>query len=399
MNRPTGLALLGFSLIVALLLAAPVPALAQESAPSGAAGSPSPEPLKIYTDYPSQVIGFGEVVTVPLKLRSDVAQTVALQVKNLPAGWNATFRGGSRVVEAVYVSGESEAKVDLRLEPPEDAEAGSYKLTVEASGERQKAELPLEFTIQEKLPPRLSLAVDGLAAKRGRSTTTFSFTANLKNEGGEDLLVTLSSTEPQNVRVTIESAGQEVSELELAANESKSLTVKADPLITLPAGRYPFVVQATAGEVSAELELAIEVVGEGSLSVTAPDGRLSGQAYAGRDNALKIVLANIGTAPLRGIELSSREPSGWTVSFDQSQIAEIAPGERVEVTAQIKPPEKAVAGDYIVTINARPVDSEQQSADFRITVRTSTLWGVAGLGLIALAVGVVGIAVARFGRR
>ncbi len=40
-----------------------------------------------------------------------------------------------------------------------------------------------------------------------------------------------------------------------------------------------------------------------------------------------------------------------------------------------------------------------ETAEFRITVRTSTLWGVAGIALIALAVGVVGLAVVRFGRR
>ena len=114
---------------------------------------------------------------------------------------------------------------------------------------------------------------------------------------------------------------------------------------------------------------------------------------------MKLTLSNTGTAPLRGIELSSSEPSGWSVTFDQAQIVEIPAGQRVEVTARIRPPEKAVAGDYMITINARPLDHKAASAEFRITVRTSTLWGVAGVGLIALAVGVVGIAVARFGRR
>jgi len=64
-----------------------------------------------------------------------------------------------------------------------------------------------------------------------------------------------------------------------------------------------------------------------------------------------------------------------------------------------EPAEKAVAGDYLLTINARPVDSKQQSAEFRITVVTSTLWGVAGIALIAVAVAAVGMAVSRFGRR
>jgi uncharacterized membrane protein len=39
------------------------------------------------------------------------------------------------------------------------------------------------------------------------------------------------------------------------------------------------------------------------------------------------------------------------------------------------------------------------SANFRVTVRTSTLWGVTGLAVIGIAVLVLGFAVARYGRR
>lgn len=382
------LSLLGLLLAAALLLAAPQPALAQDG-----------QPLSIYTSYPSRIIGFGEVVTIPLKVQAGAAQTVQLEVQGLPEGWNASFRGGSQIVDAVYVDGVNEASVDLRLEQPEDVKAGKYELTVVASGEREKAELPLSLTIQEKLPPRLSLTVDGLPTKRGAPNAAVNFAASLKNEGGEDLLVTLSATQPENVQVKVQSAGQDVTEVELAANETKNLTIKAEPLIRLDAGKYPFNVQAVAGDVKADLALEVEVVGEGSLSATTPDGRLSGQAYAGQESPLKIKLSNNGTAPLLGVELTSSEPNGWSVTFDQTQIAEIPAGESVEVTARIKPPAKAVAGDYVVTINARPVDSKMETAEFRITVRTSTLWGVAGIALIALAVGVVGLAVVRFGRR
>jgi len=380
--------LMGLTLVFALLLSLPIQVQAQDT-----------QPLSIYTPYPSRMIGFGEVVTVPLKLRSSTAQTVGLEVRNLPAGWSASFRGASQIVDAVYVDGKNEASVDLRLEPPADAKAGKYEMTLVAVGDGEKAELKLRFTIKEKLPPRLSLTVDNLPIKRGSPSTTFTFTATLKNEGGEDLQVVLSATQPKNMQVTIESGGQDIPELELAANESKTLTIKADPYVNLEAGKYPFLVTAAAGDVKSELELVVEVIGEGDLSLSAPDGRLSAQATAGQETPLKIVLANKGTAPLRGIELSSSEPSGWSISFDQSQIAEIPAGQSVEITARIKPPEKAVAGDYVVTIKARPLDSKMKSAEFRITVQTSTLWGVAGIGLIALAVGVVGVAVVRFGRR
>lgn len=395
MKRMKISAVLVWFLVAVLVFSGITPGLAQDEQ----TGETEVQPLMIYTQYPSRIVGSGEVVTIPVKLRSGISQTVALEVKNLPDGWSASFRGGSVIIDSVYIYKNVEASVDLRLELPKDLAAGKYEFTIVATGTREKAELPIRFTIQEKLPPRLSLTVDGLPTKRGGPSASFSFTATLKNEGGEDLLVTLSYTPIEKTRITIQASGQDVSELELGADQSKSLTIKVDPLVNLDSGKYPFKVFAVAGDIKTELELAIEVVGEGSLSISAPDGRLSGQAYAGQENTLKVQLTNNGTAPLRGIELTSSEPVGWSVTFDQPKIAEIPAGQSVEVTARIKPTDKAVAGDYMVTIRARPLDSKQVSAEFRITVRTSTLWGVVGIGLIALAVGVVGIAVARFGRR
>ncbi|MFZ6020503.1 MAG: NEW3 domain-containing protein [Chloroflexota bacterium] len=385
--------LLPISLVLMLiaLFVLPVPVQAQDETP--AAG------LTISTTYPSQIIGFGEVVTLTLKLRADSPQMVNLEVVGLPDGWEASFRGGSRIVDAVYLDGETTVNVDVRIEPPANPEAGKYTLKVVAKGKTQTAEMPITLTVKEKLPPRLSLDMDGLPVQRGTPSSTFRYTVTLKNEGGEDLTVALSADQPTNMQVRFESAGQTVTEIQLAANESKNLTVVAEPLITLEAGRYPFSIYARAGDVEASMDLAADVVGEGRLSITTPDGRLSGQATAGQDNPLKIILKNTGTAPLRGIQLSSIEPSGWSVTFDPKEIVEIPAGQQVEVTATIKPAEKAVAGDYLLTVNARPVDSKQQSAEFRITVVTSTLWGVAGIALIAVAVAAVGMAVSRFGRR
>jgi uncharacterized membrane protein len=99
------------------------------------------------------------------------------------------------------------------------------------------------------------------------------------------------------------------------------------------------------------------------------------------------------------VELSASTPSGWKVEFDPKTIEEIPVGEQVEVTANVRPGDKAIAGDYIVTVRAKPAEGASKSADFRITVRTSTLWGVVGIILIAVAVAVVALAVIRFGRR
>jgi uncharacterized membrane protein len=48
---------------------------------------------------------------------------------------------------------------------------------------------------------------------------------------------------------------------------------------------------------------------------------------------------------------------------------------------------------------ARPDEGASESTEFRVTVLTSTLWGLVGVALIAVAVFGVGMAVMRFGRR
>jgi uncharacterized membrane protein len=71
----------------------------------------------------------------------------------------------------------------------------------------------------------------------------------------------------------------------------------------------------------------------------------------------------------------------------------------VAITAYITPADKAIAGDYNVTVRAAPASGQSQSVVFRITVATSTLWGVVGVLLVAAALAVVAVAVGRFGRR
>ena len=51
------------------------------------------------------------------------------------------------------------------------------------------------------------------------------------------------------------------------------------------------------------------------------------------------------------------------------------------------------------TIRANAAGGQSESANFRITVLTSTLWGAVGIGVIAISLLVVVFAVARFGRR
>lgn len=384
---------LGVLIALTILLSAlGTPVLAQEG------DQPTAQPLTLSTRYPAQEIAVGESATFDLTLRSGTPQTVWLEVKDLPEGWTVVFRGGGKVIRAAYVEAESNTTVDLRLELPEGVQADTYRLTVVARGENEQAQLPIELTIKDKLPPRLTFEVD-LPTLRGTRDTSFRFNATLRNEGDEDLSVNLTANAPPEFLVTFRTGGQEVTSIPIGANESKQLSIEAKAFGAVAAGTYQFDVQAQGGDVQATTTLFAEVVGKAELSLAAPDGRLSAQVRAGEETPISLLLTNTGSASVYNVEMDATPPVGWEVTFEPEKIAEVAAGGQVEVTAKLRPAKQAIAGDYMVTFLARPEGAASESAEFRITVRTSTLWGIVGVGLVAVAVLIVGLAVTRFGRR
>jgi uncharacterized membrane protein len=125
---------------------------------------------------------------------------------------------------------------------------------------------------------------------------------------------------------------------------------------------------------------------------------VSTRATAGVQTSVPVVVTNTGTAPAEEVELSGSAPSGWKVDFNPKTVDRIAPNANKEVQALITPTDKAIAGDYVTSISAA-ARGESASTDFRVTVATSTMWGIAGVGIIGAGLLVLAGAVARFGRR
>jgi uncharacterized membrane protein len=385
-------------LVVLLTMSTGVNVYAQDDVPP-----PTVAPrLAISTDYPVRRVVAGESVTFDLTLAGGAtAETVYLDVEDLPEGWTATFRGGGDIVEAVYVEPENSQSVDLKVTLPKEAAIETYDFSVVAEGETQTVRMPLGLTVEEKLPPSLTWETE-LPTLKGKASTSFNYDATLKNESDEELSINLIAEAPPDLEVTFKLTGKEVTSFPIAPGETKRLDVEVDPDEEIAGGTYQIEVLAQGGKAQARTTLVAEVSevpGKPSLNLMGPGGRLSGEAYVGKETSIDLIVENTGNAPASNVKLSASEPSGWTVNFEPEEIAELAADSRVEVTAKIEPAEKAVAGDYEVTFRARPDNGTSDSADFRITVRTSTLWGVVGIGIIAVAVVIVGLAVMRFGRR
>lgn len=380
--------------MLAVILVLSLFSLALAPAPQTASG------LLLSTPYPSQEIEAGETLSIDLELaNADLApQVVALEADGLPEGWTAKFQGGGRVVHSVYVAPEAPRSFKLSLDIPAGTAAQVYELEVVARGQDDTARLPLELTVGEGLPPQLAVEVD-LPVLNGTSSSNFTYRLKLTNDAEEDVMAALAYEAPEGFRVTFKTSGQEVTSVPVAAGETKNVDVTAKATGLMPAGEYPIRVFVQAGDFGGSADLTAVMTGQPELAISGLDGRLSGKANAGRETPLEIIVQNTGTAAAENVRLEASPPASWDVTFEPATIPVLDPNQQVQVVARINPPQQAVAGDYMLNLRVVPEGGLSETADFRITVTTSTVWGVVGLVLIAAALGVVAVAVGRFGRR
>jgi uncharacterized membrane protein len=397
--------------IAALAFIALVAGVVCSAGSSDAAGRPPTTKLAgagqvtgiyLFTQYPALTVRAGETATIDLTLHNYrlPPQQLNVSVPQAASGWKATLLGGGQPISAVMVGPDSEQDLQLRLEPPAGAGAGDYHFVVAALGQNSDLRLPITLTIGKELPAKLKLSTN-FPALRGTATTSFKYTVSVANDSGRDATINFTATAPKFFEATFTEAygTQQITSIPIGAGKSKDI----DMSVTMPrdtaAGSYKLVMHAKSDAASADLPLAVTIFGQPRLSLSGEGGRLSGEAYAGKASPFTLVVRNDGSAAARGVALSATAPEGWQTTFDPKELPILAAGKSRSVQVTLIPSVRAIAGDYQTTIRADTADGHSQSADFRITVLTSTVWGMVGIGIIALALLVVVFAVARYGRR
>jgi uncharacterized membrane protein len=381
----------------ALLVAAPV------GAPARAADTANVQGVFLVTDYPAISVAAGETSTVKLKLRNYglPPEPVNLSVSGLPQGWKAEFLGGGQPVAAAMADVGEAVNLQLRLEVPAGkGSGGPQTLVLRAEGAGSlKAELPLKVTLADELPASLNLKAK-LPSLRGTAKSSFEYTLTIRNDSGKDLPVRLAAAAPPGFQTSwTEGYGtQEISSLPVEAGQTKDVKVKVTPPGTVAAGDYQVIARAAAENAVADAPLVLQVSGQAKLRLGTKEGRLSGPAEAGASTPINLVVTNDGSAAAEDVELSASPPADWKIEFEPKKVAALDAGQALAVVATLTPSSKAVAGDYMTSIRAN-AKGDSTSADYRVQVTTSTLWGIVGIGIIAVALLIVVGAVARFGRR
>ena len=384
-----------FSLLLgsAALLAAPV---------AGAAESKADTVQGVFLVAPyTDVTVAAPTATIALKLHNfaTTPEPVNLSVTGLPSGWKAEFLGAGQPVGAAMAAPGESVDLQLRLDIPSNTGVSKADLVLHADGKDTKTTLPLEVALGNDLPVSLSVKPE-LPSLNGSPSATFSYNLQVHNDSGKDLVVSLASTLPQGFEAsfTKQYDQQEISSLPIKAGETQTVSMKLKLPDNVTAGSYDLEGKVSAAGVEASTPLSLKIEGQPKLVLSTPDGRLSGEAEAGKAKQIAFVVTNTGTAPATKVSVNSYPPSNWKIEFDPKTIDKIDPNGKANVTATLTPADKAVAGDYMTSFNAN-TEGSTANADYRVTVTTSTWWGIIGIAIIAIALLAVLGSVARFGRR
>lgn len=141
---------------------------------------------------------------------------------------------------------------------------------------------------------------------------------------------------PRGWNVVFKPNYKQATSAQVDANASQNISVEVTPAANAEAGTYKIPVRAVTNSTSAELTLEVAITGTFQMEVTTPKGLLSADITAGDTRRIDLEVVNTGSSELKDIQLSSRKPAGWELSFEPSKIASLKAGAAANVTAELK---------------------------------------------------------------
>jgi uncharacterized membrane protein len=355
--------------------------------------------VTLTTPFPSVVVAAGSKVGFDVAVEGNANEQVALATSGVPSDWTATLRGGGYVVTGVQTDATGKATVRLEVQVPAAAPDGTTHLTLTATAGGSQATLPLTIEVSAAAAGDVTLTSD-VVSLHAPSGTTFTYNLTLRNDSAQDLTYAVNATGPSDWEVSATLTGQaQAASAVVKAGSTSGVSISAKPPTDVAPGNYNIDVRATVGDRTIDAQLTAEVTGTNAMTLTTPDQRLSNSGAAGGSITQQLVVRNDGTQELKQVVLSATAPTDWTVTFSPSAtIDSIAAKDSTTITATIVPSNDAIAGDYVVTYQAKAATATS-TVDIRMTIETSPLFGFVGLALIALVLFGLWWVFQKYGRR
>jgi len=235
---------------------------------------------------------------------------------------------------------------------------------------------------------------------KAKAGAQFSFAADLGYIGPEETVFNLIAEAPEGWYVSIQPSYEatEISAVKLIQGKKESLKFVAIPLTEQKPGEYIIKIKASSDTLQAETELKAVITASYELTFLPTSGRYDTKTTSGKDNHFAAQIKNTGSAAIEKITLSSTGPDGWKIKYTPDKIDKLEAGDTKDIDVIIFPPDKTIAGDYMVNLLVTSENSSPKM-DVRVTVQTPTIWGWVGIGIIVIVIVGVAIIFAKLGRR
>jgi uncharacterized membrane protein len=330
---------------------------------------------------------------------------VFLSAEGSPKEWEILFqsRYPTYPVRSVMVQGEKSTTLEFKAKVPEKTKPGNYEIKVLAKDEKGTTSYISNITVRVTSK---KVATGGLKLTSqypvlsGATGQTFKFTVDLKNETNKPLTASVSAQAPQGwaVQFKPQYGDTQISSLALKENGTESLSVEIFSPNQAKPSDYPITVRARSGAFEASTDLKITLKGTYDLKLGTATGTLNTSVTAGKRTPIDFLVGNGGTAPIKNLSFVTKKPDKWTVEFKPDKIDALNAGEVREIKMEILAPQRTIAGDYLLTLNAESPDSNK-SVEFRVMVSTPTLWGWVGAGIVGIVILGLAVVFVRLGRR
>lgn len=358
--------------------------------------------LELYTDYPGLSVKAGESQNISMYLSNETGSSMdaSLSILSIPDGWDGYFSGNGSRISKVHIQNGEDAPVTFHLQIPEETEDGSYTVQLQAVSDAGFSDLlELTFDIQEISYGQGSLEAE-YPEQEGASGTNFNFNATIINNSAADQSYSLSAQTPAGWQVSFKPSGEstQVASMEVPSVSSQGLTVTVVPPENVEAGEYTIPLSAISANDSLSTELKVTITGTYALELSTPSGLLSFDAHANKASDVTLTITNNSNVDLQNVNLTSSAPTDWTVTFDTPSIDVLKAGSTLEVAAHVTPGSSAMTGDYVTSFTAG-CSEVSDSADFRVSVKTETIWGAVAILIILALIGGVGAVFKKYGRR
>lgn len=304
----------------------------------------------LYSPYTKIVVSPGASINYSVDLINNghEIRTENIALGGLPSSWKYDIKSGGWNIEQMAVLPDEKKNFTLTVNVPLKINKGSYKFHLSAG----EARLPLTIVVSKQGTYQSEFTTDQ-PNMQGNSKSNFTFSTTLRNQTADRQLYALMADAPRGWNVVFKPNYKQATSAQVDANASQNISVEVTPAANAEAGTYKIPVRAVTNSTSAELTLEVAITGTFQMEVTTPKGLLSADITAGDTRRIDLEVVNTGSSELKDIQLSSRKPAGWELSFEPSKIASLKAGAAANVTAELKASPKALPGDYVVVMGCQ----------------------------------------------